>query len=81
MSTDEMLMRETLFFSFNLVIFSVNQYGEQKERSIKLTRAKFLKRLDFDYKVKLVDDYPKDILFGIFYVKKNGRTVWYKEKV
>lgn len=80
MSTDEMLMRETLSFSFNLIVFSVNKNGEQKEKSIKMTKSKFFKTIDFGFKVKLVDEYPTDIQFNIFYVKKNGRTVWYKEQ-
>jgi hypothetical protein len=77
MDVNRILLQNTLKFSFNLVVYSINKLGEEKQINIKITRKKFLERLgDVKIYVKLVDDYPTKIEKNIFYLKKNGKTIW-----
>ena len=80
MDPNRVILQETLRNRFNLVIFSVNKYGEEKYGNFKMTKKKFLETLgDGKIRARLVDEYPKEIEDDIFYVRKDGRTVWIRE--
>lgn len=77
------LMENTLKSSFMLVLTVINHLGEEKEQIFKKSRRSFLKETNIEnYHVKLVNDYPdtKSMELGIFYVSKNGKTVWLRIK-
>lgn len=78
---NRVIIENTLKSSFHLVLCTVNQYGEEKETIYKKSRKKFLKELNLDgCSVKLVDGYPLQMDYNMFYVKRDGKTVWFKAK-
>ena len=79
---NSVIIENTLKSSFHLVLCVVNRYGEEKETIYKKSRKKFLKELNLDgCSVKLIDGYPpQDMACNIFYVKKDGKMVWFKVK-
>ena len=67
---------------FNLIVFIVNQYGEERCETRKMNKKKFLSILkDSNFKVKLVATYPTEMINDIFYINKNGKTVWIREEI
>lgn len=78
-----MLAEQTLARRFDLIIFIVNQYGEEKCQTRKETKKKFLAHFgdSNSFRVKLVDRYPETMENDIFYIAKNGKTVWIREEL
>lgn len=76
------LIENTLKSSFNLIVYTVNQYGEEHDKIYKKSKKKFFAEINLDgCSVKLVDDYPpREMDFDIFYVKRTGKTVWVRVK-
>ena len=47
-----------------------------------MNKKKFLSSLkDSNFKVKLVATYPTEMINDIFYINKNGKTVWIREEI
>lgn len=80
MTPEEIILKKTLNPLFTLVLFSISKNGEEKTRNIRILKSKFFKILKKDYRVRLVEKYPTEIQFNVFYVKKDGRTIWFKER-
>ena len=82
---NRILAEQTLARRFDLIIFIVNQYGEEKWQTKKETKKKFLANFgdsDSDsFRVKLVDRYPETMENDIFYIAKNGKAVWIREEI
>ena len=79
---NKILAEQTLARYFNLIVFIVNQYGEERCETRKMNKKKFLSSLkDSNFKVKLVATYPTEMINGIFYINKNGKTVWIREEI
>lgn len=81
--TNLILAEKSLALYFNLIITSVNRYGEERNKTIKnMKRKDFLEQSkEFDYVVKIVDKYPtEELKDNWLYIKKNGRTAWLKER-
>lgn len=76
------LIENTLKSSFNLIVYTVNQYGEEHDKIYKKSKKKFFAEINLDdCSVKLVDDYPpREMDFDVFYVKRTGKTVWVRVK-
>ena len=78
---NKILAEQTLARYFNLIVFIVNQYGEERCETRKMNKKKFLSSLkDSNFKVKLVATYPTEMINDIFYINKNGKTVWIREE-
>lgn len=78
---NKILAEQTLARYFNLIVFIVNQYGEERCETRKINKKKFLSSLkDSNFKVKLVATYPTEMINDIFYINKNGKTVWIREE-
>lgn len=82
-NVNKILAEQTLARRFDLIIFIVNQYGEEKCQTKKETKKKFLASFgDSDsFRVKLVDRYPETMENDIFYIAKNGKAVWIREEI
>ena len=79
---NKILAEQTLARYFNLIVFIVNQYGEERCETRKMNKKKFLSSLkDSNFKVKLVETYPTEMINDIFYINKNGKTVWIREEI
>ena len=79
---NKVLAEQTLARYFNLIVFIVNQYGEERCETRKMNKKKFLSILkDSNFKVKLVATYPTEMINDIFYINKNGKTVWIREEI
>lgn len=79
---NKILAEQTLARYFNLIVFIVNQYGEERCETRKMNKKKFLSILkDSNFKVKLVATYPTEMINDIFYINKNGKTVWIREEI
>ena len=66
----------------SLIVFIVNQYGEERCETRKMNKKKFLSSFkDSNFKVKLVETYPTEMINDIFYINKNGKTVWIREEI
>lgn len=79
---NKILAEQTLARYFNLIVFIVNQYGEERCETRKINKKKFLSSLkDSNFKVKLVATYPTEMINDIFYINKNGKTVWIREEI
>jgi len=79
---NRILAEQTLARYFNLIVFIVNQYGEERCETHKINKKKFLSSLkDSNFKVKLVATYPTEMINDIFYINKNGKTVWIREEI
>ena len=79
---NKVLAEQTLARHFNLIVFIVNQYGEERCETRKMNKKKFLSGFkDSNFKVKLVETYPTEMINDIFYINKNGKTVWIREEV
>ena len=79
---NKVLAEQTLARYFNLIVFIVNQYGEERCETRKMNKKKFLLSLkDSNFKVKLVATYPTEMINDIFYINKNGKTVWIREEI
>ena len=79
---NKILAEQTLARHFNLIVFIVNQYGEERCETRKMNKKKFLSGYkDFNFKVKLVETYPTEMINDIFYINKNGKTVWIREEI
>ena len=79
---NKILAEQTLARYFNLIVFIVNQYGEERCETRKMNKKKFLSSLkDSNFKVKLVATYPTEMTNDIFYINKNGKTVWIREEI
>ena len=79
---NKILAEQTLARYFNLIVFIVNQYGEERCETRKMNKKKFLSSLkDSNFKVKLVATYPTEMINDIFYINKNGKTVWIREEI
>ena len=47
-----------------------------------MNKKKFLSGFkDSNFKVKLVETYPTEMINDIFYINKNGKTVWIREEI
>ena len=82
-NVNKILAEQALARRFDLIIFIVNQYGEEKCQTKKETKKKFLASFgDSDsFRVKLVDRYPETMENDIFYIAKNGKAVWIREEI
>lgn len=74
------LMEHTLKSSFNVIVTLVNQYGEEHEFNFKKRYKDFMRE---NYsgmnRVVLVDNYPPTPMeINIYYIKRNGKTLWVK---
>ena len=79
---NKVLAEQTLARHFNLIVFIVNQYGEERCEIRKMNKKKFLSSFkDSNFKVKLVETYPTEMINDIFYINKNGKTVWIREEI
>ena len=80
---NRILAEQTLARRFDLIIFIVKQYGEEKCQTYKETKKKFLSSFNNNssFRVKLVETYPTEMEKDIFYIAKSGKTVWIKEQV
>lgn len=80
---NRILAEQTLARHFDLIIFIVNQYGEEKCQTYKETKKKFLSSFNNNssFRVKLVETYPTEMVNDIFYIAKSGKTVWIKGQV
>ena len=79
---NKLLAEQTLARYFNLIVFIVNQYGEERCETRKMNKKKFLSIFkDSSFKVKLVATYPTEMINDIFYINKNGKTVWIREEI
>lgn len=79
---NKVLAEQTLAKHFNLIVFIVNQYGEERCETRKMNKKKFLSSFkDSNFKVKLVETYPTEMINDIFYINKNGKTVWIREEI
>lgn len=79
---NKILAEQTLARYFNLIVFIVNQYGEERCETRKMNKKKFLSIFkDSNFKVKLVATYPTEMINDIFYINKNGKTVWIREEL
>ena len=79
---NKVLAEQTLARHFNLIVFIVNQYGEERCETRKMNKKKFLSSFkDSNFKVKLVETYPTEMINDVFYINKNGRTVWIREEI
>ena len=79
---NKLLAEQTLARYFNLIVFIVNQYGEERCETRKMNKKKFLSIFkDSNFKVKLVATYPTEMINDIFYINKNGKTVWIREEI
>ena len=80
MDANKFILEQTLKFFVNFVTYKIDKNGVETNNNIKMTKSKFMSLVETEnIKVKLVDKYPEIIDVGIIYVKRNGRTVWYKE--
>lgn len=82
MNPNRVIIENTLQRTFHLVLCVVNRYNEEKEAIYKKSRKQFLKELHLDgCSVTLVNNYPPDNMkMNVFYVKRDGKTVWFKTK-
>lgn len=82
-NVNKVLAEQTLAKKFDFIMFIVNEFGEEKCRTKKETKKKFLAHFgDSDsFRVKLVDRYPEVMENDIFYIAKNGKTVWIREEL
>ena len=79
---NKVLAEQTLAIHFNLIVFIVNQYGEERCETRKMNKKKFLSSFkDSNFKVKLVETYPTEMINDVFYINKNGKTVWIREEI
>lgn len=82
-NVSKVLAEQTLAKKFDFIVFIVNEFGEEKCQTKKEIKKKFLASFgDSDsFHVKLVDHYPETMENDIFYIAKNGKTVWIKEEL
>ena len=82
-NVSKVLAEQTLAKKFDFIMFIVNEIGEEKCQTKKETKKKFLASFgDGDnFRVKLVDRYPEIMENDIFYIAKNGKTVWIREEL
>lgn len=79
---NKILAEQTLARHFNLIVFTVNQYGEERCETRKMNKKKFLSGFkDSNFRVKLVETYPTEMINDVFYINKNGKTVWIREEI
>lgn len=80
--TNKVLAEQALASRFNLMITTVNSYGEEKEHSIKMKKKEFLSQTaNLDLKVKLVEGYPEgEMMENWLYISKTGKSAWLKER-
>lgn len=80
---NKILADKTLAKRFDFITFTVNKLGEEKYQVRKETKKNFLKRFGdcADFRVKLVDQYPKTMENDIFYIAKSGKCVWIREEL
>ena len=84
MNTTLVLLESVLKRKIVLYLTTINNLGEEKEEILKLARDKFIACIgEQDIKVSLVDKYPtrEEWQLGIFYVVKNGKAIYYKDKI
>lgn len=82
-NANRLLLQEVLKRNFNFLITIINSRGEEKEIFLRKKKKDFLREnSDVDIRVILVDNYPRreDWECGIFYLTRNGETLYYKEK-
>lgn len=81
-SPSRVLMENVLKSSFNLMLTTVNRYGEEHETNFKKNKKKFFKEINLDEcVVSLVEKYPpSEMEPNVFYVKRDGKFVWVKIK-
>lgn len=81
-SPSRVLMENVLKSSFNLMLTTVNRYGEEHERNFKKNKKKFFKEINLDEcVVSLVEKYPpSEMELDVFYIKRDGKSVWVKIK-
>ena len=80
MDVDKLILWGTLKSSFNFVTYHFDENGQEICKSFKQHKKSFLRKLKEEkISVKLVDKYPEPFENNILYIRKDGRTVWYKE--
>lgn len=83
MDINEVLLQGTLKFMFTLITYGTDESGKECYSSIKVRKKPFVESFRTHNEkivVKLVDKYPEVLEENIMYVKRNGKTVWYKKK-
>lgn len=83
MGADRVLLEATLKRSFYYYLTTVNNFGEEQEAICKVKKKEFLERLgNLEIRVILVEKYPpQQWKLGVFYVAKDGKAIYYKEKL
>lgn len=80
MDSNLILLQSTLSFMFTFIMYKVEDDGTESFKSLKTTKKSFLQKLSGEkIRVKVVDDYPEKFEDNVMYVRKNGKTVWYRE--
>lgn len=78
--TSLLIMEHTLSYFVTLIIYHVNTLGEEKMQTFKTTKKKLMAQLkDMEVNATLVDNFPTKMEDDVFYVKRNGKTVWVRE--
>lgn len=81
-SPSRVLMENVLKPSFNLMLTTVNRYGEEHEKNFKKRKKKFFQEINLDEcVVSMVEKYPpSEMELNVFYIKRDGKSVWVKIK-
>lgn len=80
MDSNLMLLQSTLNFVLTFIAYRVEEDGTETLKSLKLTKKSFMRKMSGEkIRVKVVDNYPVNFEDNILYVRKNGKTVWYRE--
>lgn len=81
-NANKVLAEQTLAKKFDFIMFIINEFREEKCWTRKETKKKFLAHFgdSNNFRVKLVDHYPETMENDIFYIAKNGKTVWIREE-
>lgn len=71
----------TLAARFTLIVISVDEFGRETEKSIKIKKKEFLKQTaNMGLNARQVEKFPDIMEFNCLYIKKGGKTVWFKER-
>lgn len=80
MDPNIVLLQGTLKFMFTFITYKVDAEGLETFGSLRLFKAPFIERIKGEkIRVKLVENYPERFEDNILYVKKDGKTAWYRE--
>jgi hypothetical protein len=76
----KLILENTLKHRFTFVSYKSDAESGEQFNSRKITK-KFLMQalINENVSIKLVDKYPTTFNANVLYVRKDGRTVWYRE--